>query len=405
MFGSIYTALAGMNAYSQGLNVVSNNVANLNTPGFKVSDPLFREIVYRQINAGEGNGGGVYPQGAGVEASAAGIVFTQGDLRDTGNPLDAAIDGSGFFVLEQEDGSYRYTRAGQLTFNDDGILVERSSGAKVLFSTAEVATGFFDINSHRSHPPRATSTVTLTGVLARTSTSASYEVPNMTVYDAAGTAVPLRARFTRNSADALRWTVEVLGAANAVLGSGTIQFNADGTPAQDANSVTVAVSATTGGEKFDITLNFGAPGTYAGVTSPAASTTSQLQVLRQDGLQIGSLTATAFDEQGALKLTYSNGQTKTVGKLVVAQFDNPEQLQALGGGMFSTKDGVQHRLGSAMVSGVGRIVGGRLEMSNVDLTRQFTDLIILQRGYQASSQVSSIANELIQSLLAMDGGR
>jgi flagellar hook protein FlgE len=404
MFGSIYTALAGMNAYSQGLSVVSNNVANLNTPGFKVSDPLFREIVYRQINVGEGNGGGVRPQGAGVEADAAGIAFSQGDLRDTGNPLDAAIDGSGFFVLEQEDGAYRYTRAGQLTFNDDGILVERSTGAKVLISSAEAATGFFDLNPHRTHPPRATATVTVSGTLARTSTSGSHELPNITVYDAAGTAVPLRARFTRNSADALRWTVEVLGPANAVLGSGTIAFNADGTPAQDANTVTIPVAAT-GGESFNVTLNFGQPGTYVGVTSPAASTTSQLQVLRQDGMQTGSLTETAFDEQGSLKLSYSNGQTITVGKLVLAQFDNPEQLKALGGGMFAIEDGVQHRLGSAMASGLGRIVGKKLEMSNVDLTRQFTDLIILQRGYQASSQVSSIANELIQTLLAMDSGR
>lgn len=404
MFGSIYTALAGMNAYSQGLNVVSNNVANLNTPGFKVSDPLFREIVYRQIQASEANGGGLRPQGAGVEAGSAGITFSQGELRDTGNSLDAAIDGTGFFVLLQEDGSHRYTRAGQLTFNDDGVLVERTTGAKVLFSTPETGNGFFDINAYRAAAPKVTSIVSLTGTLARTSTSASYELPNITVYDAAGTAVPVRARFTRNSSDPLRWTVEVLGAANTVLGSGTVVFNADGTPAQDGNMVKVPIAAT-GGEPFEVTFNFGEPGTYAGVTSPAAGTTSSLQMARQDGLQTGSLTRTAFDEQGQLKLTYSNGQTKTVGMLVLANFDSPEQLQALGSGMFAVKGGTEPRLGSAMVDGVGRVIGGRVEMSNVDLTRQFTDLIILQRGYQASSQVSSIANELIQTLLAMDSQR
>lgn len=404
MFGSIYTALAGMNAYSQGLSVVSNNVANLNTPGFKVSDPLFREIVYQQMRSAEGNGGGLRPQGAGVEAGAASITFSQGELRDTGNSLDAAIDGSGFFVLEQEDGSHRYTRAGQLTFNDDGVLVERTTGAKVLFATDTNAAGFFELDARRVDPPRATASVTLTGTLARTSTSGVHEMPAVTVYDAAGAAVALRGRFTRDPTDPLRWTGEILGAGNTVLGTGNIVFNADGTPAQEGNSFTVAAGAT-GGGTFDVTFNFGEVNSYVGVTSPATSTTSSLQMLRQDGQTTGSLTRTAFDEQGQLKLTYSNGQTRTAGRLVLASFDNPEQLQSLGSGMFALEAGMTARLGSALADGVGRIVGQRVEMSNVDLTRQFTDLIILQRGYQASSQVSSVANELIQTLLAMDSQR
>ncbi len=402
MFASIYTALAGMKAYSQGLDVISNNVANLNTPGFKVSDPVFREIVYRHIQANEGDGGGQRPQGAGVEAGSAGINFTQGELRDTGNDLDVAIDGTGFFVLQREDGTYRYTRAGQFTFSAEGILVERTTGEKVLFSTPESSVGTFDINSYRTHEPKATANVNIGGVLARTGTNASYELSSATVYDKAGTAVSLRVRFTRNGSDPLKWTAEVMSTANTVIGSGTVTFNADGTPAE--NSFTVNVTAT-GGEPFPVTFNLGATGTYSGVTSPPTSTTSSLQVQRQDGLTIGSLTVTAFDEQGQFKLTYSNGQSKTPGKLVLAQFDNPGQLQALGGGLFAAKDGTTPRMGSALVQGVGRIMGRRVEMANVDLTRQFTDLIILQRGYQASSQVSSITNELIQTLLAMESGR
>lgn len=402
MFGSIYTALAGMNAFSQGLNVVSNNVANMNTPGFKSSDPLFREIVYRQIASAEGNGGGLRPQGAGVEADAAGLSFAQGELRDTGNDLDIAIDGSGFLVLEQ-DGGRQYTRAGQLTFNDDGILVERSSGATVLMTTPEHAAGAFDLNPVRSYPPKATTTISLSGTLARTSTSATYEMSSgLTAYDASGASIPLRAKFVRDDTDNHKWTVQILGAANTVLGTGTIQFNEDGTPAQDASSVAIDVS-TEDIAPFTVTFDFGAPGTYAGVTSSASSTTSQLQPLKNDGLQLGSLTSTKFDEHGQLQLVYSNGHTETVGQLVLADFDNPEQLQALNGGMFVAKEGTNVRLSSAMTDGTGRVVGGKLEMSNVVLTQQFTDLIILQRGYQASSQVSSIANELIQTLLSMDG--
>jgi flagellar hook protein FlgE len=403
MLTSLYTALAGMNAYSRGLDLISNNVANLNTPGFKVSDPLFREIVYQHLEAAAGGGQGSVPGGAGVEVRSTTMTFRQGELRDTGNALDAAIDGNGFFMLDAS-GQERFTRAGQFQFNEDGVLVERGSGAKVWVSTADSALGFFDINTARTYPPKATTEVTIVGTLARGGTAISYELPNVTVFDSAGTSIPLHARLTRDTEDFFKWTLEVLDAQNTVLGSGEIRFTENGTPAADASRVTVTVDAANV-DDFDVAFDFGTAGSFAGVTSPAASTTSQLQVLRQDGLAAGSLTKTEFDDKGQLKLTYSNGKTDVVATLVLAQFDAPDQLQALGNGMFAAPDGAKRRLGSGLSEGLGRIVGGRLEMSNVELTQQFTDLIIMQRGYQASSQISSVANELIQTLLAMDGKR
>ncbi|HKQ14200.1 MAG TPA: flagellar basal-body rod protein FlgF [Steroidobacteraceae bacterium] len=402
MLTSLYTALAGMNAYSRGLELISNNVANLNTPGFKVSDPLFREIVYRHLAAAAGNPGSM-PGGAGVEVGATTMTFRQGELRDTGNALDAAIDGDGFFMLD-EKGSLRYTRAGQFQFNEDGVLVERGSGAKVWVSTADSALGFFDIDDARTSPPKVTTEVTIVGTLARGGSTLSYELPNITVFDSAGTSIALKARLTRDAEDFFKWTVEVLDPQNHVVGTGEIKFAENGTPVEDASRVTVTVDATNV-DDFDVVFDFGAAGSFAGVTSPAASTSSQLQVLRQDGLAAGSLTRTEFDDRGQLKLTYSNGKTEVVATLVLAQFDAPEQLQALGNGMFAAPEGATRRLGSGLSEGLGRIVGGRLEMSNVELTQQFTDLIIMQRGYQASSQISSVANELIQALLAMDGKR
>lgn len=403
MLTSLYTALAGMNAYSRGLDLISNNVANLNTPGFKVSDPLFREIVYRHLDAAAGRSQQGVPGGAGVEVGATTMSLRQGELRDTGNALDAAIDGSGFFMLDQ-DGEQRFTRAGQFQFNEDGVLVERGSGAKVWISTADTALGFFNIDDARTFPPKATSEVTIAGTLARGGSTLTYDLPNVTVFDSAGTSIALHARLTRDAEDFFKWTLEVLDAQNTVLGSGEIRFTESGTPAEDASRVTVTVDAD-GVDDFDVAFDFGAAGSFAGVTSPAASTTSQLQVLRQDGLAAGSLTRTEFDDKGQLKLTYSNGKTDVVGTLVLAQFDAPDQLLALGNGMFAAPEGAIRHLGTALTEGRGRIAGGRLEMSNVELTQQFTDLIIMQRGYQASSQISSVANELIQTLLAMDGQR
>jgi flagellar hook protein FlgE len=403
MFGAIYTGLSGMMGYSKGLDVISNNVANLNTPGFKTSSPLFREIVYQHLSTGGSRDSGTMPAGTGIDVGTATMSFVQGELRGTGNSLDAAIDGNGFFVLIK-DGEYRYTRAGQFEFNDDGVLVEKSTGAVVALNTEGVAIDQFDIDDSRVFEPRATTQVSLIGTLARAGTSTSYDLPNVTVYDAAGTAVTVRGRFVRSAADPLVWTLDILNTNNDVIGTGEIRFAADGTPADGYTGVTVNVPSTTGAS-FAVEFSLGEAGTHAGVTNPSGGTASQLQVLRQDGVPVGSLTRTEFDDKGQLKLTYSNGESRTVGTLVIARFDAPEQLRALGNSMFAATENATPVFGRALNEGLGRIIGGNVEMSNVELTQQFTDLIIMQRGYQASSQVSSVANELIQTLLAMDGGR
>ena len=122
MLAAIFTGLSGMTAYSRGLDLISNNVANLNTPGFKVSDPLFREIVYDQLRNGSDAQAGTRPGGAGVDVDTSRVSFRQGEMRSTGNVLDVGIDGNGFFVLNK-DGNTLYTRAGQFEFDDDGVLI------------------------------------------------------------------------------------------------------------------------------------------------------------------------------------------------------------------------------------------------------------------------------------------
>jgi flagellar hook protein FlgE len=402
MLGSLYTALSGMNAYSKGLDIVSNNVANLNTPGFKLADPLFREIVNRNLrNTGGGFSGG--SGGGGVSVDSASVSFVQGELRDTGNRLDAGIDGNGFFVLDQ-GGDQRFTRAGQFEFNDDGLLVDRASGAKVLIFREGGGFGFFDLDDVRSFAPKPTQEVIVTGTLASGIVGSTAELPGITVFDRAGTSLNLRARFTRDAEDSQRYQVLVLGSDGKEVGAGELRFGADGTPIQDASRIKVTLNAGSA-TAFDVLLNFGDPGSFAGVVAPASGAVSQLQVLRQDGVARGSLTTTEFREAGEIMLTYSNGETRIAGQLALARFDAPEQLRSLGSGTFAAADGIRPELGRALADGRGRIVGGRIEASNVDLTQQFTDLIVLQRGYQASSQISSIANELIQALLAIDGRR
>lgn len=403
MLGAIFTGLSGMTAYSRGLDLISNNVANLNTPGFKVSDPLFRELVYSHLDDGSGAEAGMHPSGAGVEVDSSRVSFRQGDLRDTGNALDVAIDGNGFFVLDK-DGQQLFTRAGQFEFNKDGVLVERDSGAFVMLNTPALGMTSYNLNADRTFTPRTTAEVMLSGTLARGGTTSTYELPNIAIIDSGGASMTLRARFTRSTDDAKQWTVEILNSDNDVVGTGQLRFNEDGTPEAEYAAFDVSVTPE-GKDAFTVKFNAGAAGTHAGITSIGDSTTSQLQMLKQDGVPIGSLSKTEYDDRGNLKLTYSNGETRTVGSLVLALFDTPEQLQSLGRSLYSAKEGSQPVFGSGLSSGLGRVMGGQIELSNVELTEQFTDLIIIQRGYQASSQVSSVANEMLQQLLAMDSHR
>jgi flagellar hook protein FlgE len=220
------------------------------------------------------------------------------------------------------------------------------------------------------------------------------------VDDSSGGTETLSASFTQSKTNALQWTVTVVDANNKQVGSGTLTFGSDGTPATGTTPIALTITPANL-PAFTVNLNFGTSGSFTGVTSIANDTSSQLQVQKQDGIALGVLTQTSFDSSGNVTLTYSNSQTKTPAKLLLAQFQAPQQLQAVGGGMYLATGGTKPVLGTPTSTGFGSIEDKQIEMSNIDLTQQLTDLIVIQRGYQASSQVSSIADQMIQQLLQM----
>jgi len=401
MLGAIYNGLSGMTAFSRGLDIISNNVANLNTPGFKLSQAQYGDI---ERQAGQADLPDSGMRGAGVTVDASRLSFKAGELRDTGNALDVAIDGSGFFMLDQ-NGERFYTRAGQFEFDKDGNLVDRATQAKVMVKTDTSAIQSFNIDSFRTYTPKATQTVTLSGNLARTGTNTdTFTVPSITTIDTSGGKQVLQAKFTRDTTNPLQWTVELFDKDNKSLGTGIILLGADGTP--DANQAALTFDVTPKDlPTYTIALNIGKAGSYAGITSKADSTSNSVQMLRQDGIEIGSLTDTSFDTTGRLQLTYSNGEKLYPATLLLANFDDPSTLKQMGNGLFAASVGQLDAIATPSQSGLGNIGGGKIEMSNVDLTAQFTDLIVVQRGYQASSQTMSVANEMLQQLLSMQSGR
>jgi flagellar hook protein FlgE len=400
MLNTIYIGLSGMTAYSKGLDAISDNVANLNTPGFKSSRPTFFDVLFQNSSGSMVGSSGAQTGGAGVDVNTSRQSFSEGELRDTGNPLDAAIDGDGFFVIQRDDNSLLYTRAGQFEFNGDGYLVEQTTGAKVVVTTATQAETTFDLDGYKVYAPQATTQVNLTGTLGRTG-SATFDLSSLNVIDTSGGTQTLTAHFVRDASDATKWSVNVSDADGNVIGKGSIQFGDDGTPTSDSQPITVNVTPKDG-KAFSFTLSMGAADTFTGVTSSSTSNSSQVTIAKSDGTQLGTLQSTTFDDQGRITLTYTNGKTLTPATLLLAQFSAPDQFRSLGSGMFAALENQRPQMAVAQSGGRGRVVGSKIEMSNVDLTQQFSDLIVIQRGFQASSQMTSVANDMIQQLLQME---
>jgi flagellar hook protein FlgE len=261
------------------------------------------------------------------------------------------------------------------------------------------------INGLRTNPGKATSKAEFVGILnINDQSSAPHTVSNVTVFDSVGVGHVLSVKFTNNNSVTPRsWLVEAKDDKDKVLTSGEIRFNADGTPAAGFNSLAFSL-APEGVAASMVTLFFGDPGATSGARSIAVAN-SDLQLDKQDGFAVGSLTKTTFDERGVLMLTYSNGQTTKHERLALASFSFLQRLEPREGGLFVSADDSDRLLGSASEGPFGGIAAGRVEISNVDLAQEFSDLIISQRGYQASSQVISSANEMMQQLFDIKARR
>jgi len=405
MFETIYKGLTGLSAFSKGLDVLSNNIANLNTTGFKSSELSFRDLFYRYAETGDGRTNAQLGQG--VDAQSTRTRFRQGEIRDTGNPLDIAVDGNGFLILHL-DGKTFYSRSGQLELNKDGLLVERGSGGFVQALNGSTGLSNIDIGSRGSSPPLATTSVELAGNLTRNlgaTGTATHEISNVTVIDAAGTSRTLLLRFSSTTPGV--WSVQVLEpsvSTTAVIASGEIRYQGNGSPEAGFNSVSVTLTAAGAGDNT-IALSFGEPGSFSGTTGFSSGTTSDARVTSQNGRSAGSLTRASFNSDGTLNFSYSNGETVTGQRLALAIFQDQQSLTLNGSSLFESRANQKPTIGRAGDGNFGSVRSEKIEISNVELTEQFTDLVIIQRGYQASSQVTTVANEMIQQILDLQSRR
>jgi flagellar hook protein FlgE len=395
MLGAIFAGLSGMNAHSKGLQTISNNVTNMNTPGFKADTVTFSDAF------SQGSGGLSYNLSSGSEQSGMGvhvapptIDFRQGDLRQTGNDLDLAIQGSGFLALLSGDKTF-YARTGQFTIDDKGYIVQQGSGYRLAMLDGTNQLVPINVDSKRTDPPVATTKITFADNLSSTATDDT--VSNIAVFDSAGGKHVWQVKFTPvGAASPGQWNVAVSDEGGNAIGSGTLKFVGG---IVDPASAKIDVSTSpAGAAALAVELDFS-----SGVTSFSSGSVSTLRAASVDGKGPGTLTSVTIDSDGKVKLTYSNAKEDLLGPVAIADFRDPQELERIGDGLFTAKGTEQHRYVASGVEGAGKLVSGEIEASNVNLADEFGELILIQRGFQASSQVVSVSNDMIQQLFAMRG--
>ena len=397
-------ALSGLNAASADLEVTANNVANVNTNGFKESRAQFAEVFAVGTQSV-----GSSASGSGVRLSSISQQFTQGNVDFTDNALDLAIGGEGFFVLS-DDGARSYTRAGAFGVDNLGYVVN-AKGAR-LQSYPYAGNGLFNTGTPSdlqlttgASPPSATTessfglnlpanaAVPINPVFDPADPSSFNHTTSVTIYDSLGAAHTATVYFIKDAVPNT-WNTQVEIDGTSVAGAGPITFNNDGSlnSPVGGNMTLAGYTPTTGAADIAMDLNFSTAtqfGSNFGVNS-----------LSQNGYTTGRLTGVSVDPEGIVFARFTNGQSTSLGKLALANFVNPQGLQQLGdtnwGQSFASGDAL---LGEAGTASFGNIQSGALEASNVDLTAQLVQMITAQRNFQANAQMISAADTVTQTVI------
>lgn len=422
MLQALLAGVASIKAHQTRMNVIGNNLANVNTTAYKGSRATFQDMISQVVRGGYGpsaNYGGQNPTqfGLGVLISGTDTDITQGSLNATNRRTDLAVQGNGFFVVS--DGTtMRYTRDGSFDLDANGSLVMRGSGERVLgwssnTSGAIDSTQVLNANSYITIPlgsltsAQATSTVTLSGNLKSTSATTDSWSTQIRVYDGLGGPHDLTIKFSNRTSPATggpagatsSWDWEALEGTTSLgssssAGNSKLFFDASGKLLNPSALGNIAVPANGAASAFNIGLNFGS------VSQLAAD--SQVQVSNQNGHAAGSLDGFSIGNDGTIVGIFTNGLTRNLGQIGMANFTNEAGLQREGNNLWRETDNSGLAvIGTAGTAGRGFMSAGFLEQSNVDIGQEFTDLIVTQRGFQANTKVVTTVDEMLQDLLAM----
>ena len=408
--------LSGLTAESAALSTIANNLTNQNTTGYKDKVVLFSDLFYQSI--GTTGSGDPIQVGAGTEVGSMPSLFTQGSVQATGVATDVAIQGSGFFVVQNSDGTMNYTRAGDFSVDNNNYLVT-PAGQQVLGYPAVngvVNTGAglapLQLGAGTISPPTATTNVALTTNLnAAAKVGDTFSTP-ITVYDSLGAPHLLTYTYTNTGPGAWNYSIsipaaDVGGNGNpVVVKSGALTFDSNGnltSPAGDVTGITIGPpnTAALADGASALTFNWQLYNNGAGLLTQVAATSTTTSET-QDGVSSGSLVSFSINSDGTITGTFSNEKTQTLGQVALATFANNDGLQLQGNTDYiPTLASGQAVLGTPSAGGRGTLSGGALESSNVDIATEFANLIVAQRGFEADAKAVTTFDQITQDTIAL----
>lgn len=404
MMRSLFSGVSGLKNHQTRMDVIGNNIANVNTVAFKAGRVNFEDILSQTVEGARspqtGGMGGVNPKqvGLGMGISSIDTLFTPGSLQSTDNPTDFAVQGDGFFMVSDGSQVY-YTRDGAFKTSADGALVN-SNGFRLQGWMAD-ADGNIDstqalqsitIPVGAQMKPKATAQIAFEGNLDANATSGSQWITSVQVYDSLGNSHNLTITFEKSGTTANEWDWEAtLDGGTIPGGTGTITFNPDG-------SINTGGTGTAAFTLMPVAQNISLSIDFSQLTQFGGNPTAYINF--QDGYEAGSLDMVSTDSGGVLTGIFTNGQSKALAQIALATFSNPGGLLKEGGNLYqiSNNSGLPN-IGTADSGGRGSIAVGKLEMSNVDLAQEFTNMIVTQRGFQANSRVITTSDEMLQDLI------
>ncbi len=398
---SIYTGLTGLQANQTAIDVIANNVANLNTTAFKAGRVTFMDTLINTVS--EASGGKTNPKqiGMGCDVASIDVMMLQGTQKLTSRPLDMAILGDGFFLVNNGARNY-YTRDGAFQLNADNKLVMANNGMNVMGWMADQAAGTVDTTTTPSDQlviPNGityavpTSKCVIGGNLDSATAVATPQKLTYDIYDSVGSKHRVDLAFSKTANSAWSWTATSPDAAAAASSTGTVTFNSSGQVVSSSGSINLALTAGNGASSLTSSLDLSSMTQLAGTTSVILS--------NQDGMPLGGMTGFSVDTDGKIYGNFDNGASRLIGQISVARFTNPAGLSREGSNLWrTTPNSGTPTLLPANLAG-SQIRSRYLEMSNVDLATEFASMIVSQRSFQANSKSITTSDELMQELMQL----
>ena len=415
---AMFASVSGMDTASTAISVVGDNIANVSTPGFKERRAEFSDVLGQSLSTA----GGFAQTGSGARISNVSQIFSQGTFESTARETDLAIEGKGMFVLDTPGGIV-YSRAGLFSFDNGGLLTDAAGrrvqgfGIDPLTLQPNGQVGDIQITTAVA-PPMATTMLTASVNLdsdepviaggfdpADAFGTSNFALP-IDLHDSLGTAHSSTIYFTKTGANAWDWNATLPGALPGdpaiVQGGGALTFDVNGV-LQTVTGTTVTYNFPgTGAPNQAIDVDFGPLNSSVGNVTTQFAQQSITNSKSQDGFGPGTLQGIAFGEDGILTANFSNGETRPVAQIVLADFPAIEGLQSIGNGAFlETRDSGQPLVGAPASAQFGGIRSSSIEQSNVDLAAQFIRLILNQRAFQANTRTVSTTNELLANLVQL----